>query len=170
MHRSKIFSPITANIAMAVLIVVSSMLSNLVTFGQYTILFELIFIFYCTLIYPTAIPSWLLIIYGLLKDMLCLKFFGYHAILFTSFRFILELQSIDLEYSSFKKLLISFWITLSAAFMIQALIMKIAMPYDFYQLLRVFFPKYIATMLFYPIVYYIFNRDIKFAGNAHDLQ
>ena len=155
---------------MVALILTSSMLSNLATFGQYTILFELIFIFYCTLIYQAAIPSWLLIIYGLLKDMLCLEFFGYHAILFTSFRFILELQAIDLEYSSFKKLFISFGITLSAALIIQALIMKIAMPYNFYQLLKIFCHKYIATMLCYPIFYYIFNRDIKFAGSTHDLQ
>lgn len=169
MYRSKIFSPITANVIMTALILASSMLSNLATFGQYTILFELIFIFYCTLIYQTAIPSWLLIIYGLLKDMLCLKFFGYHPILFTSFRFILELQAIDLEYSSFKKLFISFGITLLTALIIQALIMKIAMPYDFYQLLRIFLHQYIATILCYPIFYYIFNRDIKFAGSVHDL-
>lgn len=168
MHKPRATSTLKANIMLLSVIVISSLFSNLVTFGQYTILFEVIVLFYFYLLAPQALSFWALILYGLLKDWLCLATFGYHAVLFTSFRLILESQEIELESSSPLSLCIRFSLSLLAVFILQDLLMTIVMRYNFYGLLQGFAHQWAITVVAYIIFYYIFRRNIKFLVNTND--
>jgi hypothetical protein len=157
------------NLTLILIIIASSLLSNLVTVSQYTILVELTFIFYFHLLVPNAFPLWIVLLYGLLKDMLCIDIIGLYALLFTSFKAALNFQELDKTTASKWSLWIRFSLTLLVACLILVGAMSL-IGYSFYNLLTHWLGTWMVTTLFYPLLAWVYSQSVRIIGCEHGLQ
>ena len=162
MQKEKRLSYIIQNLILIAIIIVSSLISNLTSFNQYTPLYETTLIFFSAVVYPRAIPLFLLLIYGIFRDILISYPIGFSPILFLSFKTIINFREEEAETSTMWSTWLWFTFCLIVALVFQAIVFSIAFNYDFSKLLLGFIKRWYFTSLLYPCFHFCYSIVTKF--------
>ena len=162
MQKKKSLSYIIQNLILIAIIIVSSLISNLTSFNQYTPLYEMTFIFFAVTTYPRAISLFWLLIYGVFRDILFAYPIGFSSLLFLSFKTIIDFREDGRESSTIWTLWFRFTVCLFIALAFQAFILSITFKYDFIKLFFVFIRRWYFTSLLYPCFHLCYSMMTKF--------
>lgn len=162
MHPEKGISYIIQNLILISIIIVSSLISNLMSFNGYTPLYEMTFIFFSATTYPRAISLLGLLIYGIFRDILFAYPLGFSSLMFLSFKTIIDLQEDGKEYSTIWTLWFQFVMYLFIVIAFQAIILSMTFEYNFIKIFLVFIKKWYFTSLLYPCFHLCYSAMTKF--------
>ena len=161
MQKEKRFSYIIQNFILIAIIMVSSLMSNLMYFGEYTPFYEITIIFFSGIFYPRAISFVNLLIYGIFRDILFAHPIGYSSLLFLSFKTFVNLQEEKIENLTVWNIYFQFIWNLGVALILQAVVLFMVFKYDFFQLLYALIKKGLCTIMLYPFAHLCYNALIK---------
>ena len=162
MHKKKRLPYIIQNLILITIIIVSSLISNLTSFNEYTPFYELTLIFFSSIAYPRALPFISLLTYGIFRDILFAYPIGYSSILFLSFRTVIDAWHTEEESPTIWILWSKFALTLIVAITFQAAILAVVFKYSFVNLLLAFLKRWYFTSLLYPCFHLCYSIIIKF--------
>ena len=164
MQREKRLSYIIQNLILIAIIIVSSLVSNLTYFSEYTPFYEVTIIFFSCAIYPRAISFTSLLIYGILRDILFAYPIGFSALLFLSFKSLIIFYEVRVENWT---IYLRFALNLIIALVFQAVILSITFKYNFVDLTYAFIKRWYITSLLYPCFHLCYSAIMKFIDKKY---
>jgi hypothetical protein len=164
MQKEKKLSYIIQNLILITIVIVTSLISNLTSFSDYTPFYEMTIIFFACVASPRAMPFSLLFIYGILRDILFSYPIGCSSLLFINFKAVIDFQLQFIESHTTWRLWLQFAFCLLITLALQATILSVAFEYDFYKLLFAFLKRWYFTSLLYPCFHLFYGILTKFIG------
>jgi hypothetical protein len=162
MQKEKRFSSIIQNLILIAIIIVSSLISNLTSFNEYTPFYEMTIIFFASIACLRAMNLLWLLVYGILRDVLFGYTIGFSAVFFLSFKILIDFQIDHAQRYSIWAIWLRFASCLALALLFQAIVMSLGFGYEFIKLLLAFAKRWYFTTLVYPVFHVVYSFITKF--------
>ena len=162
MHKEKRLANIIPNLYLIAIIIVSSLISNLTSFNEYTPFYEITLIFFSGIAYPRAFSFIGLLSYGVFRDILFAYPIGFSSILFLSFKTIIDSWELAEEKYTIWTLWFKFALALIITLGFQAVVLSLFFDYSLFNLSLAFIKRWYFTSLLYPCFHLCYSITINF--------